>query len=208
VDHGVKAINFSGGLRKSLCPSADVWQKLEESFCYAAAKGVIIVLGAGNDALQYQDYPGGPDSVIVAGASRLDDTRWEQDVDFKGTKVKQGSSFGKRLTVMAPVENLLVCMPHEERFYVSDDGPMGATKVSFEGGHKVLPIGATSSAAPIVTSLVALLYSARPDLDAKAIIELVKQGCDDIGDPGYDIHTGYGRVNFGKSLKLARDWGK
>jgi subtilisin family serine protease len=32
VDHGVKVINFSGGLKRSLCPSAEKWQKLEEAF--------------------------------------------------------------------------------------------------------------------------------------------------------------------------------
>jgi subtilisin family serine protease len=206
VDHGVKVINFSGGLRKNLCPSADAWQRLEDSFAYAAEKGVIIVLAAGNDAARCEDYPGHLDTVLVVGATRLDDTRWEQDVDFKGAKLKQGSSFGKRLTVMAPVENLVVCVPHEQRFYSSDDGPMGATTVEFEGAHKTLPIGATSSAAPIVTSLVALVYSVKPDLGVKSVIEIVKQGCDDIGDEGYDIYTGYGRVNFGKTIKIARDW--
>jgi subtilisin family serine protease len=144
--------------------------------------------------------------VIVAGATLLNDTRWEEEVTFQGTKLKQGSNFGKRLTVMAPVEKLVVCAPHEPRFYSCDDGPMGPMKLPFKGMHEVRPNGATSSAAPIVTSLVALLYSARPTLDARSVVKIVQRGCDDIGGKGYNIHTGYGRVNFGKSLKLARDW--
>jgi subtilisin family serine protease len=206
VDHGVRVINFSGGLKRSACPSAEKWKKLEGAFSYAAAKGVVIVLSAGNNAAQWEDYPGSPDTVIVAGATLLNDTRWEEEVTVKGAKVKRGSNFGKRLTVMAPVEKLVVCVPHEERFYSCDDGPMGPMKVPFKGAHEVFPIGATSSAAPIVTSLVALVYSARPTLDARSVVKIVQQGCDDIGKKGYDIHTGYGRVNFGKSLKLARDW--
>jgi subtilisin family serine protease len=83
---------------------------------------------------------------------------------------------------------------------------MGPTKVPFKGPHKVLPNGATSSAAPIVTSLVALIRSARPTLDARSVVQIVQKGCDDIGEKGYDIHTGHGRVNFGKSVRLARDW--
>jgi subtilisin family serine protease len=208
VDHGVKVINFSGGLRRSVCPSAAKWQKLEKAFAHAAGRGVVIVLSAGNDAARWEDYPGSPDTVIVAGATLLNDTRWEAEVNSRGTKVKHGSNYGKRLTVMAPVEKLVVCMPHEERVYSCQDGPMGPTKVKFEGAHQVLPNGATSSAAPIVTSLVALIYSVRPTLDAKAVVKIVQQGCDPIGKPGYNIYTGYGRVNFGKSLKLARDWGK
>jgi hypothetical protein len=146
--------------------------------------------------------------VIVAGATLLNDTRWEEEVTFQGAKIKQGSNFGKRLTVMAPVEKLVVCTPHEQRFYSCDDGPMGPMKLPFKGAHEVRPNGATSSAAPIVTSLVALIYSARPTLDARSVVKIVRQGCDDIGKKGYNIHTGYGRVNFGKSLKLAREWEK
>jgi subtilisin family serine protease len=206
VDHGVKVINFSGGLRRSLCPSAEKWKNLEAAFSYAAEKGVIIVLSAGNNAAQWDDYPGSPATVIVAGATLLNDKRWEEEVTFQGTRIKQGSNFGKRLTVMAPVEKLVVCTPHEQRFYSCDDGPMGPMKLPFKGAHEVRPNGATSSAAPIVTSLVALIYSARPTLDARSVVKIVQQGCDDIGGKGYNVYTGYGRVNFGKSLKLAHDW--
>jgi subtilisin family serine protease len=206
VEHGVKVINISGGLKRSLCPSAEKWKKLEDAVSHAAEKGVIIVLAAGNNAAQWEDYPGSPDTVIVAGATLRNDTRWEEEVNFQGTKIKQGSNFGKRLTAMAPVEKLVVCAPHEQRFYSCDDGPMGPMKLPFKGMHEVRPNGATSSAAPIVTSLVALLYSARPTLDARSVVKIVQQGCDDIGGKSYNIHTGYGGVNFGKSLKLARDW--
>jgi subtilisin family serine protease len=206
VDHGVKVINFSGGLKRSLCPSAEKWRKLEEAFSHAAEKGVIIVLAAGNNAAQWEDYPGGPDTVIVAGAALLSGARWEEEVVFQGTKIKQGSNFGKRLTVMAPVEKLVVCAPHEQRFYSCDDGPMGPMKLPFKGLHAVLPNGATSSAAPIVTSLAALIYSTRPTLDARSVLKIIQQGCEDIGAKGFDIHTGHGLVNFGRSVKLARDW--
>jgi membrane-anchored mycosin MYCP len=208
VDHGVRVVNISGGLKRSLCPSAEKWKKLEDAFAYAAAKGVVIVLSAGNNAEQWEDYPGSPDTVIVAGATLLNDTRWEEEVIFRGARIKQGSNYGKRLTVMAPVEKLVVCVPHEERFYSCDDGPMGPMKLPFKGAHEVLPNGATSSAAPIVTSLVALICSARPTLDARSVVRIVRQGCDDPGGKGYNIHTGHGRVNFGKSLGLARDWEK
>lgn len=208
VDRGAKVINFSGGLKRSLCPSTEKWQRLEEAFGYAAEKGVVIVLTAGNNAAQWEDYPGGPDTVIVVGATLLNDTRWEQEMDIQGTKLKQGSNYGKRLTVMAPVENLVVCAPHEPRFYSVDEGPMGPMKLPFKGMHEVRAIGATSSAAPIVTSLVALVYCVRPTLDAKSVVKIVQQGCDDIGEKGFDVHTGHGRVNFGRSVKMALDWGK
>jgi subtilisin family serine protease len=82
------------------------------------------------------------------------------------------------------------------------------TELKFEAMYEVAPDGATSSAAPIVTSLAALIYSVRPDLDAKSVVNIIKQGCDDVGYKGYDIYTGYGRVNFGKTMKIALMWKK
>ncbi len=202
VDHKARVINISELLRQSLCP-ADSWQALEEAFAYAREKGVLIVLAAGNNAALCEDYPGNPDSVIVVGATRLDDTRWEEVLDIKGSKIKQGSNFGKRLTVMAPTEGLQVCMPHDRRFYACADGPMGPIKHDFNDMYETFPEGATSCSAPIVTSLAALIYSVRPDLDARAVIDLIKQGCDDIGEKGYDTYTGFGRVNFGKTIQIA-----
>jgi hypothetical protein len=38
------------------------------------------------------------------------------------------------------------------------------------------------------------------------VVKIVQQGCEDIAGKGYNIYTGHGRVNFGRSLKLARDW--
>jgi subtilisin family serine protease len=109
---------------------------------------------------------------------------------------------------MAPSQNLVVCMPHDERFYASKDGPFGETKIPFSDAYQVLPMGATSGATPIVTSLAALVRSLRPDLKAAEVVEVIKKGCDDIGEEGYDTYTGHGRINFRKTLELARDWKK
>ena len=206
VDHGARVINFSGALEKSLCPFPDVWKNVEDAFAYAAEKDVVIVLSAGNNAARWEGYPGESDSVLVVGASLLDDTRWEQELDVMGAKIKQGSNYGDRLSVMAPVESLVTCQPHDPRWYSVNDGPMGPMKVEFGGTLVVRPNGATSCAAPIVSALVALVLSVRPNLDAETVIEIVTQGCDDIGEPGYDIQTGHGRVNFGKTIEIAVAW--
>ncbi len=204
VDRKVRVINMSQFLRLGLCP-AETKGAFEAAFDYAREKDVVLVLGAGNNGTLCEDYPGNPDAVIVVGAILLDDTRWEEVHDVQGTKIKEGSNYGKRLTVVAPTENLQVCWPHDKRFYASVDGPMGPTHAEFEGAYRTAGKG-TSCAAPIVTALVALVRSIRPDLDARSVVEIVKRGCDDIGEPGFDIHTGYGRVNFAKTIDLARTW--
>ena len=204
VDRGVRVINISGLLRKSLFRVAADWERLEAAFKHAADKGVLIVLAAGNNAVESDDYPGDEASVLIVGASRLDDTRWEQETKMMGRTFKQGSNFGKRLGVMAPTDNIVVCSPHENRFFTADDGPMGPESGTFKKAVEVTPIGATSCAAPIATSLAALVFSLRPDLDGPAVADLIKKGCDDIGEPGFDVKTGWGRVNFLKTLQLAQ----
>jgi len=191
----------------SLIPSSEARNRLEDAFTHAANSDVIIVIPAGNNAKEVEDYPGDGHFTIVAGATTLNGERWEEEISIgQDQTIKQGSSYGKRLTVMAPVENLAVCVPHEERYYSADDSPAGTTEQEFRDMYEIMPSGATSSAAPIVTSLVGLVYSLRPDLDAKSVIQIIQQGCDDIGEPGYDIYTGYGRLNFHKTLELAKSW--
>ncbi|MDB6027731.1 MAG: peptidase, partial [Verrucomicrobiales bacterium] len=175
------------------------------AFHFAASKQIVIVMGAGNSAVRQGGYSGDSETTIVVGASLLNDQRWEETRAVPGLTVTQGSDYGARLTVMAPMDNLVVCVPHEERFYSIDDGPMGSNHEKFEGAYRVELIGATSLAAPIVTSLVALVQSVRPDLSAKAVVDIVKRGCEDMGEKGYDEFTGYGRVNFSKTLKLAKE---
>ena len=205
TERKVKVINMSQFLALASCP-AETKPAFEAAVEYARQKDVVLVLGAGNNGRLCEDYPGNPDAVIVVGAVLLNDSRWEEVHDIKGTKIKEGSNFGKRLTVVAPTEDLQVCWPHDKRFYASVDGPMGVTQAEFEGPYRVFPGKGTSCAAPIVTALVALVRSVRPDLDAPSVVEIVKRGCDDIGEPGYDIYTGYGRVNFGKTVRLAQTW--
>ncbi|MEW6743804.1 MAG: S8 family serine peptidase [Planctomycetota bacterium] len=203
VDRGVKVINFSGGVRKSACPSVEVWERIAGAFAYAAEKDVVMVLAAGNDGREYDDYPGDPETMLVVGASLKNDTRWAQEAT-KEIPVAQGSSYGRRLSVMAPVQDIVVCEPHDKRVYSCNGGPMGDCEVPFKGPYSVQPIGATSCAAPVVSALVALIRSARPDLGVRDVVQIVLEGCDDIGEPGPDLYTGHGRVNFAASMSLAQ----
>jgi thermitase len=206
VDRGARVINLSLYLDKTLLTAREARDKLDAAFQYAKAKDVVLLVGAGNSAVESEDYPGDDSFVIVVGASTLDDERWEEEKEYMGGKIKQGSNYGKRLAVMAPSENLVVCVPHDERYYAAKDGPLGETSVPFAGAYQVLPMGATSGATPIVTSLAALVRSLRPDLKAADVVEIIRKGCDDIGEEGYDIYTGCGRVNFRKTLELAKGW--
>ena len=190
VQNGVKVINMS---MYTFIP------ELNEAFEYARNHDVLIVVGAGNGNKEIPNTLTNRDNVIVVGASNKNDTRWT----VTAGSITQGSNWGELLDVCAPAENLVVCLPSDNRFYKTNGGPQGAEDVSWKDGIcYVIRYGATSSATPIVTSLAALVYSIAPDMTANEVKQAILEGCDDIGEEGVDIYTGHGRVNFGKTLSL------
>lgn len=200
VQNNVKVINIS--LEVVAVYPEQIQKKIDEAFDFARRHDVLLVIAAGNSnkeiasTLKYRDH------IIMTGALSKNDTRWTMTAGI----VTQGSNWGELLDVCAPVEDLVVCLPSDDRFYKSDDGPMGAEQIP----HKkeicdVMPYGATSSAAPIVTSLAALIYSIAPDMTASEVKKAILKGCDDVEDEGIDIYTGHGRVNFGKTITLVKN---
>lgn len=200
VRNGVKVINISSEI-VAIYPE-QTQQKIDEALEYAREHDVLVVIAAGNSNKEISNMLKSKDNIIIVGASTKNDTRWTMTIGV----VTQGSNWGKLLDVCAPVEELVVCLPSDNRFYKTDDGPMGAEKVPYEGSIcDVMPFGATSGATPIVTSLAALVYSIAPDMTANEVKEVIFEGCDDIGEKGIDIYTGHGRINFGKTIALIKN---
>lgn len=205
ADQGVRVVSFSGGVATGAKSKPEFKTHMETAFNYAKQKDVLIVLAAGNNNQRATDYPGDSTFVLVAGASTLADQRWTMTAKVKEMEIKQGSDYGPRLSVVAPIENIVVAVPHEEAYYKWKDTPMGEQKAEFEGLYSVNPWGATSCAAPQVAALAALVRTIRPDLKAGEVIRLIEQGADAIGSPGFHEETGYGRINYLRTLELARD---
>lgn len=202
ASNGVKVINISAEIVGIYPPQTQ--QKIDEALSYACERDVLIVIAAGNGNKEIPNTVKKRNNIIMVGALNGNDTPWKMTVGG----VTQGSNFGELLDVCVPTEGLVVCLPSDSRFFKSDDGPMGAEDVPYHGDLcNVMPFGATSSAAPIVTSLAALVYSIAPTMSAGEVKKVIIQGCDDIGEKGFDIYTGYGRVNFSKTIShvLNRD---
>lgn len=205
VDRGVRVINFSAFLDLALMKSEPAAAaRLQDAFNYAKQKDVIIVLGAGNNNQRVTDYPGDSSFVLIAGASTLADKRWKMTIKIKGMEITQGSDYGPRLGVVAPIQNIVVAAPHEEAYYNWKGTPMGAQKAPYKGAYQIRPWGATSCAAPQVAALAALVRTIRPDLKAAEVIHLIEHGADPIGAPGFHEETGYGRIDFLHTLDLAQ----
>jgi membrane-anchored mycosin MYCP len=206
VDRKVRVISISGFFPLDLLGNVPgAAQVVDAAFAYAIERDVVVVIGAGNNATRVEEYPGDAETVLIAGASTMDDRRWAMQVEMDGQKVNQGSCTGPRLSVLAPAESLVMASPHEQGSYELDDSPMGPVQETFEGAYSVEPHGATSSATAIVASLAALIRSARPDLSAKDVVRIVKQSARDLGEAGFDEETGFGRVDFAQALRIARE---
>ena len=61
----------------------------------------------------------------------------------------------------------------------------------------------TSMAAPHVSGLAALLATVNPGLDAAGLRWLIVSSARDVGAPGYDPQTGYGRIDVAAAVRAA-----
>lgn len=63
-------------------------------------------------------------------------------------------------------------------------------------------VSGTSFSCPLTAGLIALIWSADPNLTPDEVEDILKSGCDDLGATGTDNTFGYGRINSFKSLEL------
>ncbi|MBI4801948.1 MAG: S8 family serine peptidase [Elusimicrobia bacterium] len=62
----------------------------------------------------------------------------------------------------------------------------------------------TSFAAPFVSAVAALIWSAKPALTNAEVGDALRNSSDDLGSPGPDNYFGFGRVNAYKAILLAK----
>ena len=77
-------------------------------------------------------------------------------------------------------------------------------RVSFTGVDYVRLSG-TSTAVPYVSGTAALVWSARPELTAAQVRELLRRSARDLGPPGRDVTFGWGLVQARDALGLLAD---
>ncbi len=78
----------------------------------------------------------------------------------------------------------------------------GEVTTTRRGGGYGLASG-TSFSAPIVAGVAALVLSARPDLTAAQVQDILEQNADDLGVAGWDIKYGSGRINAARAMSAA-----
>lgn len=159
--------------------------------------GVVIVCSSGNDNTNDEVtpmYPAGYEQVICVTATTPSDKRKDINDQWNGN-TQWAPNYGKRLHVGAPG----LCIPTTD--YSGATGYSQSNYITFSK---------TSSAAPVVSGLSALLLSKNQDLTWQEVKQKIADGADKVGNynydndadkPGHSTEIGYGRINALNTLE-------
>ncbi len=179
ADNGAHVLSMSFGGGYSATEEAAV--------NYAHSMGCILVASRGNGNSAFANYPASFANVMAIGAmSPCNERKSPSSCDGE---TFWGSSYGADLDVMAP----------GTRIHTTDILGAGG----YSAGDYTATFNGTSSAAPFVAGVAALVRSYAPSLTNDDIRDVINSTAVDIGAAGFDIETGYGRVNAYAALNFA-----
>jgi thermitase len=151
-------------------------------------RGCVVCVAAGNTNGPVQ-YPATlPEVITVAACNEWGVRKSKTSLDGE---TWWGSSFGPEVDVCAPGVHLVATDIRGSRGY-NHSGDYTST---FNG---------TSGATPHVAGVAALCLSINPNLTALEADAILRASTDDIGLQGYDVYTGFGRINALKAVKAAQ----
>ena len=187
VRHGAKVINLSLGHDPiSSVIVSGTGADTNRAVSFAHARGVAVIIAAGNETFPSCDFPASHAKALCVGA-----------VDRRGLRARY-SNFGTAVGVVAPggAGALNECGDDEDVW--STISPRSARDCA-QDGYEAL--AGTSMAAPHVAGVAALVAArfprrASPDF----IYGRLKATADDLGVPGVDPFHGYGRVNAQRAV--------
>jgi len=161
------------GILKAACDNA--WDD---------GNGSIVIAAAGNDGDDPPAWPAAYDSVLAVGAvttfdgenEPIDEQRltWYLGYDW-------ASNFGSGLDVMGYGSKYITTY--------------GSHYESYRDGLEADFFGGTSCACPMSAGVLALMESYYPGESNQWYVDRLKETADDLHEPGFDIESGYGRVN-------------
>jgi hypothetical protein len=168
VSHGADIINLSLGADCNTTWPACSDSTVDGAIARANSAGVLLVASSGNSALPYVSYPSAHPDVVAVGATNQSDVVW-----YEGAG--EGSNQGTSLHMVAPGITIL------------------QETTSFGVYDYYYGIG-TSMAAPHVSAAAALVLSVDPSLTADEVVSILTNTAIDLGSPGFDTATGWGRI--------------
>jgi subtilisin family serine protease len=175
TDHGADVINMSWGGTGSD-------PQMDSALQYAYNLGVVLVAAAGNNNMDAESFsPANSPYVITVAAVDINDAK----AGF--------SNFGQKIDVAAPGVDILSLRAAGTDMYGNGSHNVGSLYMRADG---------TSMACPHVTAEVSLILSQHPEYSDEQVRQVVRVSADDVGTPGVDIYTGYGRINAQRALAI------
>ena len=171
VDNGAKILSLSLGGGPSGTMSSAV--------NYAYNNGRLLFAATGNDNASSISYPARYTNAVAVGAlSPCNERKNPTSCDGENW---WGSNYGTGVDFLAP--GVLM--------YTTDITGGGGYAV----GDYTDDFNGTSSATPHAAGIAALVWSMFPTKTNQEIWDLLRKSAVDMGAPGYDLETGYGRIN-------------
>ena len=189
ADNGAKIINVSIG-GKGLTTIQT------EAVKYAASKGALIVVAAGNDGVELKNYGiTGMDEVITVGATGHNGLR----APF--------SNWGQAVDIVAPGLDILSLRARYTDTLRDIPGATYKAGGAYVGKDKRYYVaGGTSFSAPLVAGIASLVWAKNPNLTAAEVKRILLNSARDIGEPGQDQFSGYGMVDARAALQTDKNF--
>ena len=188
ANHGARVINLSVG--------GKTMTKIEQvALDYAYAKGVVIVVAAGNEGVDISGYGmAASDKVLSVAASDMKDER----ATF--------SNWGK-VSVAAPGVDILSLRARRTDVMLNVDSKTYKRGDAFVGDDKrYYRASGTSFSAPYVSGLASLMIAKDPTLTNRQVMNIIMSTARDVGTPGVDQYTGYGIIDARAALQAPKDY--
>ena len=182
TSQGADVINLSLG---SETPSSLLRTAGED----AVARGAVPVAAAGNAGRTVEDYPAAYESYVSVAATGYIDPEATSD-----DPVAPYSTQNTHIELAAPGGTNRSGYPERD--------VLGACWTGPSDGRGYCRSSGTSFASPLVAGAFALARSAQPDRTVPGLRQLLADTAHDIGPPGRDEDSGYGRIDVGRALRL------
>lgn len=192
VAKGAKVINMSLGGRGS-CGGYG------RAIDAAVAKGVTVVVAAGNDNSDARNFaPANCSNVITISALGPNDEKAHYS-NF-GPNIWAGSPGGN------PSGGSSTCKSDSSDCILST-WPSGIRCPSTGQTDGYCPIAGTSMASPNAAGVVALMYAVNPSMNNEKVKNILKETSKDLGTAGRDNYYGWGKIDAAAAIAKAAEGG-
>lgn len=172
------------------------WEAIAEAVFYATDNGANVVSYSGG---------GGGGDGLLAQASQY---AWDNNVSFIAAAGNNNSSSPFYPAYYPTVIAVSGTDSNDQRYTSSNYGDwidVAAPGVNvyscwWNGAQAYNTITGTSMSTPHVSGLAALMYTVNPFLTPQDVRDLLRDNAVDLGDPGFDIFFGYGRIDAAATI--------